>query len=297
MPNNPLTNPLLLTLGRGFVLLLGVISLSVLSAQLVRDTELFTNPKFEHFWTDVQNHHLKTEGWKTDTELARQYGPIRITGWVINPGWGGVTLPSDDAVTTAIIGAVINDNRKAGQRGTGAPLEWELLAGFVFAFLVLVAPIVYTARQLQRAMTWGLCRSRAAQEARGAYFAPSEWRVVVWSIPVSLAAASGLAFLNAHQQITPEMESQSVTLPKLAVGLLWAGYAGGIWFLLLSCLVDTVMLTVGINPNRAILDDVLVVMIAAPVLVLVYQNSWITVATSAVAGLAAGWCAKYRACP
>ena len=128
--------------------------------------------------------------------------------------------------------------------------------------------------------------------AREAYFDLVK-RPRVWAIMIGLGLTLALCSVNALIRITPEMKQRGVTVFDLTGTLLLTAYLSGIWIQLLIYVIDIAFLTTGMNPHHAVWDDVIAVAVMIPVLSLVYQNSWLTIAANTVAALAAGLLVKW----
>ena len=274
---------LLLLLGKIIVFGLGVVFLSSLITILVSETRLFTDPKYEGFWNDVEAYHLKRDGWKTPEELARRYGAAAVVKYVASPGLHAAYVPSENGAITNMIGYVISQKQKR---------DGSLIFGCVFLLIVAYLPIVIAARQTQRFLARCLFSGPRSRVACDNYYAAIDKHWIRAAI-VAFVLTLILSFLNALGRLSPELSEKGVTIIDLAGAMLVLAYVGGLWMRLLLYIVDLGFLGAGSNPHLSLWDEVIAVIVMTPVLWLVYQNSWLTIVTTAAAGLASGFLVKW----
>lgn len=264
----------------------GALFLVFLFRDVIRDTQLFTDPRFDGFWDDVEAYHFKPQARKPPAELARKYGNERVVRYFLSPARN--YLPNERAV---FIGVAAQLAEAQGKDVKDIKIS-SLPIACVGALLALYVPMVVAARQVQYVLSGVLCRTQAARAAREAYFDLVK-RPRVWAIMIGLGLTLALCSVNALIRITPEMKQRGVTVFDLTGTLLLTAYLSGIWIQLLIYVIDIAFLTTGMNPHHAVWDDVIAVAVMIPVLSLVYQNSWLTIATNTVAALAAGLLVKW----
>jgi hypothetical protein len=277
----------LLLVGKFVAFVLGLLFFGFFSELVVSETRLFLDPRYEGFWKDVEEYHLKTDGRKTNQDLVRQYGIEPVMKYFVSPGLNAAYLPSEDAAQANIVGYLISDKeRLASENSDHDAFLVETYGGSLFILLVSFAPMVFVVRQIQRWLTSCLCLGTKARQARAEYFAVVELKSRYRAIAGAFAFAVVMSVINAFNRLTPAMQFRGITAGQLAGVLLAVGYFSGLGLLLLSYLVDVGFLVAGSNPHLSIWDNVIAIAVMVPVLVLVYDNSWTTVVTGAVTGLA-----------
>ena len=98
--------------------------------------------------------------------------------------------------------------------------------------------------------------------------------------------AAGLAYWNAAWTHDAAFRDMGYTVHEVAAIHLLMAYMSGIGIYALSCLVGVIFVSLGRDPRSTLLDDLIVVLVAAPLLLFVYHNGPLTVATDLVVGLA-----------
>ncbi len=275
----------LLVVGKGVFLFVGVVVAIVLFEALLSSLDLFLDPKYKSFWADVDAYHANPRARKSDAEYIRQYGFEPVSHYMLNADVSGAYLPSEEVAKASVKWYVIT------QKGNGGTAP--IVSGFLFAILVVCAPVAFTARQVQRLVARAVSLTSRSAEVRKAYFAKLTGAGAFWSTIGAFAVALVMAAINSSRTITPEDEARGLTVPDFAGALLFLGYTSGLWMRLVSHVVDVGFIALGRNPHKSIWDNVITLAVTAPVLILVFNNSWLAVLTGAVTGLATAVFAKW----
>jgi hypothetical protein len=274
----------LLVLGKVVLVLVGTVAATVLIEALVSDTQLFLDPKYKSFWADVEAYHSDPNARKTDVEYIRQYGFNYTNNYMINPGAGAAFLPSEEAAKPSVKWYIITQKQRDNSRTRAN--DYPVIAGFIFVIVVLYLPVAYTARQVQRVVAVAVSWTSRARKARKAYFAKYSGERFFWVAIGAFVVALVLSVINSARTISPEDQARGLTVLDLAGALLYIGYFSGLWVRLVSHVIDVGFIAFGYNPHKSIWDNVLTLVVTAPVLLFVYNNSWLTVLTGAITGLA-----------
>ncbi|MBI3407762.1 MAG: hypothetical protein HY040_05325 [Planctomycetes bacterium] len=260
----------------GFFFLIGMIIL------LIERTPMFLDPKFAGFWHDVEAYHLDLDDKKTLGELTREYGNYAVTYYVLEPGHTMVYLPSEQAAFMNLLSHMISEKARKGK-------SFASEAGFGLLTFMSVAMVL---RLLQRAVSWLACRSQAAQNMRRRYFDTIAKHRLRWVAAV-FAMTLIFCWLLAESMMSVPLERKGMTVIDLTFALVVLAYFGGFWTYLVVQLIDSLFLMFAVDPHRSCWDQLLAILIMAPILSLVYQNSWTTILATAFTALASDLLMKW----
>lgn len=280
------SSDLLTRLGLASVCCLGALFWILFTANLVSETRLFIDPKFDGFWDDVESFHLKRPTRKTPAELSRRYGMDPVLKYVVSPGLAAGYLPSERTVFISAQIYSLSDENKPNR--LLLPVAWG------FMLFAMYMPMVVAGRKAQEILSFLLCRHRGAREARRAYFA-AVWRPKLGAIVAVFALTFALSVCDAFILRSPEWRQQGISIFELSGWFTVLSYFGGISMLLLLYIVDAGFLCLGINPHHLFWDDLITLAVMAPILHLVYQNSWLTVTSMMVTAFFAHLLLKWSA--
>lgn len=279
----------LLVLGKGVLLLVGPVMAIVLFTQVLSDTHLFLNPKYKSFWIDVEEYHSNPNERKAEREYVSRYGFDPVSRYMMNPGASAAYLPSEEVAKTSVKWSIVYE-KKRNNYGSGL-----IATGFLFVLVVGYLPIAYAARQVQRVLARMVCFTSKAAEVRTEYFAKFSGAGAFWSTVGAFTLALVMAVINSVRTISPEDQIKGVTVLDLAGALLFVGYFSGLWVRLVSQAVAIGFIAFGRNPHKSIWDNVITLAVTAPVLLFIYNNSWLAVLTASITGLAGELFAKWSA--
>lgn len=260
------------------IFILGLLcGVSILDA-LISETRLFTNPKYDDFWADVEAYHLNPDSRPSLEELSRKYDPYAVAIYLRDPKLQAAYLPSEDAAFANMLVYLLS-NRVS-------PISWG------FMLLLIYSPVAMGGYFAQRFLTEKLCLSQRAIQARTAYYDAID-QDGLRSMVLAFMITVSLALLNAITKMTPALSERGLTLIELTCGMIFLAYIGGLYMQIVSYIVDAGFLVVGVNPHRWFWDEVAAISIVCPALYLIYKNSWLTIASNVVGGLGAGFFVKW----
>jgi hypothetical protein len=275
---------ILLRLGQTAAICVGALFLFVFYSTIVADLPLFTDPRFDGFWDDVEAYQFNQPGRKTPAELSRQYGMRPVIQYVVSPGLSAAYLPSERAAVLNV--AIYSFSEDAQQNFLPLPVVWGSVLLWMFA------PMVFTARQAQRALSWLVCRVPVARSARESYIAAIK-ETRLRAIAATCGVTFVLSLINALAHWSPELRQRGVTLFALTGWLMVMAFFAGLWLQFVLYLVDAAFLAAGSDPHCSLWPEFIALAVITPILVLVFHNSWLTITADAAAALTAGLFVKW----
>src|SRR5262245_11342911 len=196
----------------------GSLFLLFLSLSVAEDLPLFIDPRFAGFWDDVEAYHLNPQARKTPVELSHKYGNRYVLKYFLSTGLGAAYLPSERAalINTAVY-AISEDHKR---NRWFVPVVWATMLGGIYGSIVLAA------RQMQRGLSWLVCRRQEARDLRRAYFAAFE-KTGLWRIGAAAGVTLPLAICNAVMLMRPEFRQHGVTVFELTGWLFVLAFFSG----------------------------------------------------------------------
>lgn len=238
------------------------------------------------FWDDAIAYQAGEKGALDRAELEAKYGQELVAEYLDSEGeW--VLVPSDKAQIL---------NLKEGQDDSGGGFDenawWpDWLTYFaslvyVFPFLLLISyfPAASALRTLQLAVVKlayvRADRTTVVDTYRSALARRRFHRAIyAYLMTVAWCLAQGLWMVLREGAFSIDLAIQT------ACGLVATAYVGGLWLFALGLMVDAAFIFLGRNPLAHFWDEAVVMLITLPILIGVFQNSWMTAIVIGLAGL------------
>lgn len=256
------------------VVVWGTLGLIVLVRILVENTPYFVSAEYEGLWADVLDYHVENPDHLSLDELRETYGEEAAAKFAEEPLLGVAYLPSDEA-SVAI--TIAYSRAHAETRGS-----WFVTT--LFMFVAILIPVACAIQSWLRLFMGRVCKSEKKQALYRAYFFPS-LRSTLIGFGVTLPVVALLCFWNASEVSEASLAFAGLNHVSLTCALLAVAYCGGMLMHVVRSLVDCAFLALGVDPERTWLDGGIALLLTVPLLIWVYDNSMLSVAADAVAGI------------
>jgi len=273
------------------VALWGLLLVWCLISGVVENLVFFTDARYRGLWKDLEAFYLKTPNALSQGALLERYGQKAVDRFVTQPDFQLCYLPSEEAAFVNLLGYLGSEQQLKLER-EGRAIPWPLVGLIILVCIYL--PVIHGFRTLVRWITWPIAKKSGHLRLHYSYYETPKGKrrgSGLVSFAVVVLGSIGLAAMRYSEP----MRAAGTTFPDLVTSFVVLSYLTGLCMRLVTVAIDGVLLSAGFHPHRMIWDELASLVLVAPLLRLVFQNSWLTILGGAVAGLGGGLLAKFLA--
>jgi len=246
---------------------------------LINILPTFLTPGHESFWDDVIAHHLKSENCKSNRDFYEVYDRQLVRDYVVEKRTDAGHVPSEKSTLAFAIDMSLAPDRETPQLERDRYFR-EWVRWMVLEYLPVALFLFCTVK----AYTWAACRSPRAILRYEEYYEGPFYRRVL-AILATLPAVIALSVWNAYATLTPDFTRAGYTIWDLALLFFLLSYLSSVSISFVQSVIASTFILCGRDPEKTHWDEVITVLVTAPVLLFVFNNSAISLASDLIAGI------------